>query len=103
MNFLTGYYWFTAIVFFVWIILQVVGTCMTVEFDSFGDPIQSASYKTKQQLLQAAFIFMWIFIGLVILFFLYLYFLIPIDKEERENTFPFNMIYGKKEKMNQMY
>jgi magnesium-transporting ATPase (P-type) len=99
MSYLTGYYWFTAVVFFVWIILHVVGTCISVEHDSYGDPIQSPTYKTKQQILRAAHIFMWIFIVSIFLFFLFLFFLIPIDKHERANTFPFNMIYGQKEKI----
>lgn len=98
MNYLTVYYWFTVIIFFLWVIIYTTALFIPVEHDSSGDPVDTPSYQTRNTMLMVGKILMWIFIGLMVLFFLSIFYSIPLDKEERSNTFPYNMFIKNKEK-----
>ena len=92
MNYLEIYYWLLIIAFFTWVIMFLIGYSISVQYDSMGDIIKNDAYKNRQNILNIGFISMWVFIIGMLLFFFYLYMLVPLSKEERAETFPFNMM-----------
>ena len=83
------YYWFTIIVFFLWIILFITATFIPVQFDSNGNVIQNNSYIMRDKIFTLGFICMGIFLMLIFILFLTIYFIIPTNTADVVNLIKF--------------